>query len=124
MGGNLAPSGRTSFKPPPICLKITIMIYLTHTQMVMQTDFPFSSPFIGKRNMLSTTSEDIFPSRSHMTIIIFTYMTPLSFLSSYGHYRSLCHLPLMIPQTCCGIVDAGPYKLVVLRPPTNTKYTQ
>jgi len=58
MGGNLAPSGRTSFKPLPICLKISIMMYLIHAQMVVLTDFPFSSPFIGKRDMPGTASEE------------------------------------------------------------------
>ncbi len=54
------PSGRTLilFEPQPICLKISTMRYLTHARMVVRPDFPFSPPFIGKRDMPATANEE------------------------------------------------------------------
>jgi len=59
MGGTTAPSGRTSFKPWLICLKFSTIIYLTHARMVVRSDIPFLSPFIGKRDMPGTASEEV-----------------------------------------------------------------
>jgi hypothetical protein len=58
MGGNLHTSGRTSFKPQPISLKISIVVYLTHIKTLVRPDLPFSSPFIGKRDMSGMASEE------------------------------------------------------------------
>src|ERR1700733_3865928 len=57
-GGIWAPSERTSFKPRPICLKFTTMIYLTHARMAVMADPQFSSPFIGKRDMPGMANEE------------------------------------------------------------------
>src|ERR1700756_3112579 len=57
-GGIWAPSGRTSFKPRPICLKFPTMIYFTHARMEVTADLQISSPFIGKRDMPGTANEE------------------------------------------------------------------
>jgi hypothetical protein len=57
-GGNRTPSGRILFKPQQICLKFATMIYLTHARTVMMSDFLFSSPFMGKRDMPATANEE------------------------------------------------------------------
>ena len=58
-GGNRTPSGRILFKPQPICLKFATIIYLTHAQMVMTSDFLFSSPFIGKRDSVNNVTRHL-----------------------------------------------------------------
>ena len=58
MGGNLGTLGENLFKPRPICLKSSTIIYLTHAQTVVKPDFPLSSPFIGKRDMPATANEE------------------------------------------------------------------
>ena len=58
IGGTGVPSGRTLFKPWPIGLKICTIIYLARAQMVVRSDLPFSSPFIGKRDMPGMASEE------------------------------------------------------------------
>ena len=57
-GGNRTPSGRILFKPQQICLKFATIIYLTHARTVMMSDFLFSSPFMGKRDMPATANEE------------------------------------------------------------------
>jgi|ERR1700733_2686203 hypothetical protein len=56
--GTLAPSRRTLFKPLQICLKLSTMTYLTHARTVVWPDFPFSSPFVGKRDMPHAAGEE------------------------------------------------------------------
>jgi hypothetical protein len=58
MGGNLHASGRTSFKTRPICLEMSVVIYLAHTKTIGRPDSPFSSPFIENRDMPSVASEE------------------------------------------------------------------
>ncbi len=55
---NLAASGRTLFKPRSICLKLSTITPFTHARMFIWPDFPFSSSFIGKRDMLDMVSEE------------------------------------------------------------------
>jgi hypothetical protein len=50
-------SGRTLFKPRPICLGIFTIIYLIHAQTVVKPDFLFSPPFIGKTDVPATANE-------------------------------------------------------------------
>ena len=57
-GGNLTPSERILFQSWPIGLKFATMIYLTHARTVVTFDFPFSSRFIGKRDMPATANEE------------------------------------------------------------------
>jgi hypothetical protein len=57
-GGTEVPSGRASDKPRPIRRKCSIVTYLTHARMIVPPDFPFSSRFIGKRDMPGTASEE------------------------------------------------------------------
>jgi hypothetical protein len=58
MGWNLGTLGENIFKPRPICLKCAITIYLTYTRTAVRPDFPFSSSFIGKRDMPDTANEE------------------------------------------------------------------
>ena len=58
MEGNLGTSGRTSFKPWPICLKISTIIYFSHTRMVVRPNLLFSSRIIGKRDVPGTAGEE------------------------------------------------------------------
>ena len=58
MGRTQAPFERILYKPRKICLKLPTIIYLSHAWTVATPDFPFSSPFIRKRDMPGMTSEE------------------------------------------------------------------
>ena len=57
-GLNLAVLERTLFKPWLICLKLCTITYVTHAPTFMWPDFPFSSSFVGKRDMSDNASEE------------------------------------------------------------------
>ena len=58
MGVNLGTLRRALYKPRPIRLKISTIIYLTHARTVVKSDFPFSLSFISKRDMPDIAREE------------------------------------------------------------------